>query len=114
MTPRMVETTLRPILSLFACVLALEPTGISAQSAELKVFASRAVWTVLNEIGPEFEKTSGHKLNVITGLSADFARRINSGEAFDVVAAPPASLNGLIQSGKVVAGSKTDLVRSGY
>src|SRR5688572_9427890 len=30
-----------------------------AHSAELKVFASRAVWTVLQEIGPEFEKENG-------------------------------------------------------
>jgi molybdate transport system substrate-binding protein len=107
MTPRIA-------LWVFACLLPFSFTGISAQSAELKVFASRAVWTVLNEIGPEFEKSSGHKLNLITGLSTDFARRISSGEPFDLIAAPPASLNGLIQSGKLVAASKTDLVRSGY
>jgi ABC-type molybdate transport system substrate-binding protein len=36
-------------------------------AAELGVFASRAVWTVLTAIGPEFEKNSGHKLNTTTG-----------------------------------------------
>jgi molybdate transport system substrate-binding protein len=69
---------------------------------------------VLGEIGPEFEKNSGHKLNVITGLSSEFVGRINGGEAFDVIAAPPAALDGLTASGKVAADSKTSVARSGY
>ena len=44
----------------------------AVHAAELGVFASRAVWTVLTAIGPEFEKNSGHKLNTTTGLSAEF------------------------------------------
>jgi molybdate transport system substrate-binding protein len=86
----------------------------AARSAELKVFTSRAIWTVLEKIGPEFEKTTGHKLNVITGLSSEFVQRINAGETFDVVAAPPTALDGLIKSGKVAADSKTTLARSAY
>jgi molybdate transport system substrate-binding protein len=83
-----------------------------ANSAELKVFASRAVWTVLQEIGPAFEKETGHKLTLITGLSPEFLKRINAGEPFDVIAAPPPALEGLIKDGKVAASSKTNLVRS--
>ena len=74
----------------------------TVHAAEFAVFASRAVWTVLAAIGPEFEKDSGHKLNTTTGLSAGFVRRINSGEAFDVIAAPPGSLAGLISNGKIL------------
>jgi molybdate transport system substrate-binding protein len=69
---------------------------------------------VLAEIGPEFEKNSGYKLNVITGLSSEFVGRINAGETFDVIAAPPAALDGLIENDKVSAGSKTNLARSEY
>jgi molybdate transport system substrate-binding protein len=83
-----------------------------ANSAELKVFASRAVWTVLQEIGPGFEKETGHKLTLVTGLSPEFLKRINAGEPFDVIAAPPPVLDGLIKSEKVVALSKVNLVRS--
>ena len=103
----------RALLSLIACLFVCVSQD-TAWSAELKVFASRAIWTVLGEIGPEFEKNSGHKLNTIMGLSSEFVGRINSGEAFDVVAAPPAPLDGLIASGKVAADSKTNLARSGY
>src|SRR5438128_1283388 len=104
----------RAIVSLVACTLLLCISHGQACSAELKIFASRAIWSVLTEIGPEFEKSSGHKLNVITGLSPEFVRRINARETFDVIAAPPAALDGLIKDGKVTADSKTNLARSAY
>ena len=81
-------------------------------SDELKIFTSRAVATVLEKIGPEFEKNTGHTLNITTGLSSEFVGRIIAGEAFDVVAAPPPVLDGLVKSEKVTAESKTGLVRS--
>jgi molybdate transport system substrate-binding protein len=102
------------VVSFVTCVLLACIAQGTARCAELKIFASRAIWTVLAEIGPEFEKNSGHKLNVITGLSAEFVGRINGGETFDVIAAPPAALDGLIQNGKATAQSKTNLARSGY
>jgi molybdate transport system substrate-binding protein len=101
-------------LLFITCTLSLLLSHGIALAAELKVFASRAIWTVLAEVGPEFEKNSAHKLNVIMGLSSEFVGRINGGEAFDVIAAPPAALDGLIASGKVAADSKTNLARSGY
>jgi molybdate transport system substrate-binding protein len=104
----------RAIASLVACTLFVCIPHGTASSAELKIFASRAIWTVLTEIGPEFEKSSGHKLNVITGLSSEFVGRIKAGETFDVIAAPPAALDGLIKDGKVTADSKTNLARSAY
>src|SRR5262249_46221792 len=102
----------RAIVSLLACTLFACISHGTVCSAELKIFASRAIWTVLTEIGPEFEKSSGHRLNVITGLSSEFVGRIKAGETFDVIAAPPAALDGLIKEGKVIADSKTDLARS--
>ena len=104
----------RTVACLVACVLFVCISHSTTRSAELKIFASRAIWTVLTEIGPEFEKNSGHKLNVSTGLSSEFVRRINAGETFDVIAAPPAALDALINSGKVAADSKTNLTRSAY
>jgi len=101
----------RAIVSLVVCTL-LMCISHGACSAELKIFASRAIWTVLTEIGHEFEKSSGHKLNVITGLSPEFVQRINAGETFDVIGAPPATLDGLIKDGKVTADSQTNLARS--
>lgn len=39
--------------------------GSAANAAELKVFTSRAIATVLDKIGPEFERTTGHKLSAM-------------------------------------------------
>jgi len=87
--------------------------GNAANAAELKVFTSRAIATVLDKIGPEFERTTGHKLNVIPGFSPNFVKQINAGEPFDVVVSPPPTIDGLIKTGKVIADTRTNLVRSG-
>ena len=71
-------------ISLFSLIISVE----TVHSAELKVFASRAVWTVLREVGQEFEQKTGHKLVLTTGLSFHYVDQINAGE-FDVIAAPP-------------------------
>ena len=80
--------------------------------AELKVFVPRAVWTVLKEIGPDFERETSTKLSINYGLSGEYLKKINAGEPFDVISAPPPALEGLVRDGKVLASSKVNLVRS--
>src|SRR5262245_49319933 len=89
-------------------------TMIGANAAEIKVLASRAVATVLGEVGPEFERATGHKLNVITGFSPVFVKQINAGEPFDIIASPPGAINGLVKDGKVIAETRATLMRAGY
>lgn len=89
----------------------LAPTRC-ALSAELKIFTARAIWTVLNEVGPEFERKTGHKLIVISGFTPEFMERINSGETFDILFYSPPLIDSLIKQGKLIAGSRTLLVRS--
>jgi molybdate transport system substrate-binding protein len=82
-------------------------------AAEIKVFTSRAIATVLEAIGAEFERASGHKLNVISSFSPIFVKQINAGEPFDIVVAPPAVIDGLIKGGKLASDTRTNLVRAG-
>jgi molybdate transport system substrate-binding protein len=102
----------RLVVSIFASAVLALVFQTAANAADLKIFASRAIATVLEKIGPEFEKTTGHKLNVIMGLSTELVGRINANEPFDVIAVPPPVLERLIKSGKVAADSKTVLLRS--
>jgi molybdate transport system substrate-binding protein len=88
-----------------ACVLMGMAT--SAFSAEITIFTSRAITTVLEVVGPQFERNSGHRLRVVTGLSSELVRRINAGERFDVLGAPPPLLDGLIKQGKLIADTRT-------
>jgi molybdate transport system substrate-binding protein len=93
-------------------IVALLAFSTVAASAELKIFASRAIWTVLQEVGPDFERATGHRLNVTSGLSTAFAKRINAGEPFDLVFAPPPSLDALIKDRKLDPDTRTVLVSS--
>ena len=85
----------------------------TAGADEVKVFTARAIATVLSEIGTEFARTTGHKLDVISGLPPEFAGRINAGKSFDAIVSGRAVIDGLIRDGRVVADTRIDLVRSG-
>jgi molybdate transport system substrate-binding protein len=94
-------------------IVAAAVSLVGADAAEIKIFTSRAIATVLDKIGPEFERTTGHKLNVVTGFSPVFVKQINAGEPFDLIVSPPSTMDGLVKNGKVIADSRMRLVRSG-
>jgi molybdate transport system substrate-binding protein len=86
----------------------------SAQSrGELTVWTARAIATVLAEIGPEFERTTRYRLNIASDLSSGFARRLTAGEAVDVVISGSKTFDEWIANGRIVAGTRTDIARSG-
>ena len=87
---------------------------VGARASEITVWAQRAIATVLAEVGPKFEQQTGHKLKVTYDLTANFVRRMDAGEAFDIlVSAAPELIDGLVQRGKIIADTRTALVRSG-
>jgi molybdate transport system substrate-binding protein len=90
---------------------ALAATDVAA--AEIKIMTPRSMWTVLKEIGPEFERTSGYKLKVDTDIAATLADRIIGGESFDIFVGPPVQIDRLIKNTKIVAGTRTPIARSG-
>jgi molybdate transport system substrate-binding protein len=99
-------------------ITALALTFILAQpvtpdAAEIKVWTARAIATVLTEVGPQFERTTGHHLNVYSGLPADFLRRANAGEPFDILITGSSPVDEWIKDGKIIAETRTDIVRSG-
>jgi molybdate transport system substrate-binding protein len=95
-----------------AVILLLGSPGI-VLADEVRIFSTRAIATVLDKIGPEFERTTGHRLDVTTDIGIRMVRRIREGEAFDFVVASPAQMDALIQEGKVIPATRTDLTRSG-
>jgi len=61
-------------------IIAANPTF----AAELKIFGSRVSKMIVDDIGPQFERTTGHHLLVVTDVAAVMKRRIEAGEAFDL------------------------------
>jgi molybdate transport system substrate-binding protein len=84
-----------------------------ADSAEITVWTARAIATVLEEIGPQFERTTGHRLAVSSDLPPAFARRARAGEPFDVLISGSAPIDEFIMEGRIVAGTRTHIARSG-
>jgi molybdate transport system substrate-binding protein len=71
-----------------------------------------AMRAAVDEPAPPFELASGHVLRITYGPSGGLARRLNAGEAADLVVVDSKALDELIKQGKVVAG-RTDVARTG-
>jgi molybdate transport system substrate-binding protein len=84
-----------------------------ANAAEIKVWTARALATVLAEVGPQFERTTGHRITVVSGLANEFTRRANAGESFDVMITGAPPLDALIKDGKIIAETRTSIARAG-
>jgi len=94
---------------IFACA-----HTVGAPASEITVWTQRAIATVLAEVGPTFEQQTGHKLKVTSDLTARFVQRIDAGEAFDMlVSTVPELMDDLVQRGKIIADTRTPVVRSG-
>jgi molybdate transport system substrate-binding protein len=85
----------------------------AASSVAVRGISSMATRQVLAELIAGFEKQSGHAVQMESVGGVDAARRVQAGEAFDVVVLASDAIDKLIASGHIVAGSKVDLVRSG-
>jgi len=93
--------------------LAVLSTMASIRAAEIKVIASNGVKEALHEFAPAFERETGHKLAISFGLATALKRQIEAGEAFDLAILPAAVIDDLAKQGKVDAGSRPAIARSG-
>jgi len=66
-------------------VLGLVLSANIARAAELKVLASVALTSSLDELTPIYEKETGDKLSIGYSLAADLKKRILDGETADVI-----------------------------
>ena len=85
----------------------------AAQAQEISILATAAYKEILGELAPRFEQAHQQKIVARFSSSPDIVRRVQAGEPADVVILASDSLQALIQSGKVVQGSRVDLARSG-
>ncbi len=87
--------------------------GATAQAAEVKLIASAAVKEVVLDLVPAFEKASGHKVTTIWAGTEAITKRISGGEVVDIVLIAAPNVDRLIAVGKLVAGSRADVAKSG-
>lgn len=92
-------------------ILALTATVVNA--AEIKVLSSAGVKAVTDELTPQFERTSGHKVAISFDVAAVLKRKIEAGESFDLAILTAPMIDDLIKQGKISAATRTDIARSG-
>jgi molybdate transport system substrate-binding protein len=84
-----------------------------ASAAEVTLICSNALKSVMEEIGPQFEKATGHKLKATYGSTGPLTASIDKGAVFDVAILGVGATDDLIKQGKLVAGTRADIARSG-
>ena len=86
--------------------------SVTAIAAEIKVLCTSAITPIMAELVPRFERATGHTLAIRYDFGPVLQRQIAAGEAFNV-AILSLDVEDLIRQGKVAAGSRTVLGRTG-
>jgi molybdate transport system substrate-binding protein len=82
-------------------------------SVTIKGISSMATRQVLAELVAAYEARTGAAVAIESVGGVDAARRVQSGEPFDVVVLASDAIDQLIAAGSVLPGSRVDLVHSG-
>jgi molybdate transport system substrate-binding protein len=82
-------------------------------AAQIRIISSMAMRQVLAELVALYQQTVDQPIVTESVGGVDAAKRVLAGEAFDVVVLAANVIDELIGAGKLEAGSRTDLVRSG-
>ncbi len=94
-------------------VALLVALGGGAHTAEIKILSSNGVKTVLEELAPQFERATQHKLAFRFAPAAELKAQIEKGEAFDIALLTASGIDDLIRQGKLAVATRADITKSG-
>jgi molybdenum ABC transporter molybdate-binding protein len=83
------------------------------QAAQITVLCSNGIKAAMEALLPQFEAATGRRVAIKYDLAANLKRQIEADEAFDLAIATPAVVDDLITQGRIAAGTRTNLARSG-
>jgi molybdate transport system substrate-binding protein len=79
----------------------------------LKLLSSMATRELLVALAEQYQRESGRAVATEAAGGVDVAKRIEAGEAADIVVLSKSAIDKLIAAGKLASGSRIDLVKSG-
>ena len=85
----------------------------NASADEIRVLSSVGIKAVVEELAPQFEKTTKHKVTTVFDLASAQKTRIDAGERFDVAILTPALIDDLIAKGTIASASRAVVARTG-
>jgi molybdate transport system substrate-binding protein len=100
------------MVRIMAVMMGLGLMLTQAQAVEIKLLASNALRSALQDIAPQFEQSSGHKLVMTFGSTSNLTASIDKGTPFDVTIMGADALDNLIKR-EALAGPRLDIARSG-
>lgn len=92
---------------LAALTLAAGLAGPGAQAVELRMLSAGAVELGLTPALAQFQRDTGHTVQVAFAAAPALAAQFNAGPGYDLVIAPPAVLDSLAAAGAVASGRVT-------
>ncbi len=103
------------VAGLCAAVLGLFFLSVHKTSAqtELRVLVSDGVKPAVEELTPQMERSAGRRLALQFDSSNRLKDRILAGETFDVAILSSDVIDDLIKQGKIAAGTRTGIARTG-
>lgn len=108
---RLITHMMVPVSLLFLTVGL--PGYDAAKAADVRVIAGAALSGVIGELGPQFERSTGHKLVVEYGILTTMKRQIESGEPFDLAIVPVELMDDVTKQGRIAADTRTGIARVG-
>ena len=79
----------------------------------MRVLCTNGLKTVMLDLAPEFERAIGTKAVITWGSANGLLKELEAGAGGDLAILTAEAIDDLIKEGKVVAGSRVDLARSG-
>ena len=92
------------VIAAFLSLSLLAGSGL-ARADEIKVMASVALKSTLDDLAAKFESTGDGKVTMVYGLAAQLKQRVADGEADDVAVLIRPMMEDLLKQGKLAAGS---------
>ena len=109
----MKKLSLTAAASMLGLALVMPPIT-DLQAAELKILAGGSMTGSLNELGPQFERASGHKLVIHFDSTPNLIKLATSGAPFDLAVVPVDVFKDAAAKARFAPGPTIDIARVGY
>src|SRR5215472_14183866 len=87
--------------------------GKRERIAAMEILCTNGVKSVMVDLVPAFERTSGTRVMITWGATNSLLKDLEGGAGGDLAILTAEAIDDLISGGKVVAGGRVDLARSG-
>jgi molybdate transport system substrate-binding protein len=100
--------------ALLAAALVLAAASVSgADAADIALLGAGVSKDTVSELIPAFERASGHRVIATFDTGPAIRKRLAAGETYDLVITTASEIDAFLKDGKLAAGSRTDLMKTG-